>query len=106
MKLVPKNWFLTSYTNNVWTPIVSESQLIIVASVVICNTSSSSINVGVRLGDGVDKLATIIPNKTILAGESFTLDLRSVNVMIGQTIDISANATGGEFLVSGVIEVP
>ena len=106
MKLVPKNWFLTSYVTDEWTPVVSESELVIVATLVLCNTSSDTVTVGVRLGDSVDKLATIIPNKSILAGESFALDLRSVNVMVGQTLDIIVDQSGAEFLVSGVIEEP
>ncbi len=106
MKLVPKNWFLTSYVNDTWTPVVSESERVIVATLVLCNTALSAVTVGVRLGNGVDKLATIIPNKSIPSGESFTLDLRSVNIMVGQTIDIRVDGPGAEFLMSGVIEEP
>ncbi len=107
MKLTPKNWPLTTYTDATWTPIVIEAEPAIIASMVMANTSAGPVTVGVRLGDGgTNKVCTIVPAKTIAAGESFTLDLRSINVMIGQSIDVQADVVGAEFLASGVVKEP
>lgn len=103
MKLAPKNWYLTSYVNNTWTSVISETEPVIIASMVMANTSGSSVTVRVRLGDLSGNLVTIIPGKELLGGESFTIDLRSVNILPGQSLEVSATAAGAEILLSGVI---
>lgn len=101
MKLTPKNWYMTSYTNGTWVPIVAEATTVIVSSLIMTNVSTSPVTVSVRLGNSSGKLATIIPSKTIEANGSSALDLRSFNVMAGQTIDVNVTAAGAEFLISG-----
>ena len=104
MILTPKNWHLIEYTPGSWTSLVAELQTVIVSSMIMSNVSTTTANISVRVGNGTNKLATIIPLKPVAPNSSFTLDLRSFNLMPGQTVDVLVDVAGAEFLVSGAID--
>lgn len=102
MALSRKNWTLNSYTNDQWTDFVVEECTI--ASMVICNTSEDEAHVSMRLADASNNsLATIMSNKPVTANEAITVDIRSLNVIVGQKLQVQANVAGVEITASGVI---
>lgn len=106
MKLTPKNWTLNTYTNETWTDLVTEPEPAVIATLVLVNSGAAPVAVGVRLSDGVDGIATIVPAKTLAVGDSYILDMRSINVLGGQSLQVKADVAGAEFLASGVVKVP
>lgn len=96
----PENWPLTSYTNDTWTPVVTG--LAVVASIVIANTDAGGpITVAVRVGTTI-----LVPDTAIDPGTTHTVDVRSVNVKAGQTLDLRASLPGINVLASGAVESP
>lgn len=101
MTVAIKNWPLSAYTNNTWTDLVAEAAT--VASLIMSNTSGTDAVVQIRLADTTpDNLAAILPPYTVAAGESEILDLRSINVLATQKLQIQVDIGGVEFLGSGV----
>lgn len=101
MALTPKNWAISSYTDDEWTDLVDEPAT--VATVTICNTSASDVTVQMRLEDNDSSVATILPPQVLAENESQTLDLRSINVTGTQALQVQADTAGAEFLASGVV---
>ena len=96
--MTPKNWKLTSYTDNTWTIVVNE--VAIIAAIVIANTDvGAARSVSLRLSGG----AVILPTASIPAGASYTLDVRSLNIISGESLQARASATGINILASGAI---
>lgn len=101
MAYTTKNWTLNSYTVDTWTDLVGEAATI--AALTIANTAGGDAVVEMRLEDGGSSLATIIPTSTLGSSESYTLDLRSLNITGTQKLQIRVDVTGVEFIASGVI---
>lgn len=98
MLTTTKNWKLTSYTNSTWTNVVNEVATL--AAVVIANTDLvNPITVGLRLSGG----AVILPSTSIPAGATYSLDLRSLNVITGESLQMEASAAGINVIASGAI---
>ena len=96
--MTPKNWKLTSYTDNTWTDVVNE--VAIIAAIVIANTDvGAARSVSLRLSGGL----VILPTTSIPAGASYTLDVRSLNIISGESLQARASATGINILASGAI---
>lgn len=100
MATTTKNWALTSYTNNTWVDVVNENSTL--AAIMIANTAGGQVTIQLRIAQSGSKLVTIIPQKVMQSNESFTLDLRSLNLTTNQSLQINASATGVEILASGV----
>lgn len=94
----PKNWTLVSYTNSVWTNLVSEAS--VVATVMVTNPSGVDINCSIRL---LTSGAVLLPTASIKAGESITLEIRSLSIPAGDGIQINASAAGLNFIASGAV---
>jgi len=93
-----ENWKVTSYTNDTLTTLVTGAPSV-VASLVACNTNAaSSVVISVEVNG-----ASIISNYTLTAYSSITLDLRSVVVKTGQTMQVKASAAGVHFTASGSV---
>jgi len=101
MALTRKNWTLNTYTNSTWTDLVAEESTI--ATLTFANTTASAVNVLVRLEDSGTGLATILPTFSLEGNAANVIDVRSINVTGTQKIQVQADATGIEFLASGVI---
>lgn len=101
MLYTTKNWSLNSYTNATWTDVVAEAATI--ATITIANTTASPVEVQLRVEDGGSSLATILPPYSIGANDSYTLDVRSLNITGTQALQFQADAAGAEIFVSGVI---
>ncbi len=98
MLTTAKNWKLTSYTNDTWTALVNE--VATVATVILANTTSStSITVMVRLSGG----AVLLPPVVLTAGQVFTFDVRSLNIITGESLQVNCNAAGMNFVASGAV---
>lgn len=94
------NWPLTSYTNNAWTPVVTG--LAVVASIIVANTDAvNPITVALRIGTAI-----LVPDTVIAAGTTQAVDVRSLVVKTGQTLDLRASAPGINALASGAAESP
>ena len=100
MAYLPKNWTKNTYTNDVWFDLVTAKS--IVNSIVFCNKGISGNEVSVRLYDGANELALIADAFGIGTSESFTLDLRSLVVGSGQTLQCKASGDDMQFVASGV----
>ena len=93
-----KNWKLTTYTNATWTNIVNEVATL--ATVIIANTDAGAArNVSIRLSGGL----VIVPTTSIAAGAVFTLDVRSLNIVTGESLQANISAAGVNILASGAI---
>jgi len=101
MALSKKNWTLNSYTNDTWTDLVDEEAII--STIIVNNTSASSIVLQMRLEDSASGLADIQTNRSLTGEESYVLDVRSLAITGTQALQIQADASGLEFLVSGVV---
>lgn len=102
MALTRKNWTLNSYTNATWTNVVAEAA--VVACITIANTAGTATSVQLQLDNGSGtSLATILPAYSIAAGESYTVDVRSLNVTGSQRLQFQANQAGAEVLASGAV---
>jgi len=106
MALERKNWTLNTYANAAWSDLVSEEAIL--ATILIANTDLvNPVVVGIQIADGTDaSLAVIVPGKTLAAGESVTIDIRSINLITGQKLQVQADAAGANFLASGVVSAP
>lgn len=98
----PKNWTLSTYTNDTWTDLVAEPA--VVANLSVANTTAGAVTVEIRLEDAGSKLAMIIPANSIAAYDAFLVDLRAVAVTGTQAIQVKATAAGMDFLASGAVE--
>ena len=101
MALTTKNWPLNSYTNATWTDLVAEPAT--VAAITIVNTGGGDVIVQLRLEDSAVSQAVILTPSTIGSNESYTLDVRSINVTGTQKIQFQADVAGAEVLASGVV---
>lgn len=101
MAFTTKNWTLNNYANATWTDLVAEPAT--VAAITIVNTGGGDVIVQLRLEDSTVSQAVILPPSTIGASESYTLDVRSINVTGAQKIQVQADVAGAEFLASGVV---
>lgn len=101
MALTPKNWSLSSYTDDTWTEVVGETA--VVATVLLTNTTGAAITVELRLAAGASELSRIVPATSIEANTSKVLDVRSLNLTSGQSLELKASATGIHALASGVV---
>lgn len=97
-EMTPKNWKLTAYTNNTWTDVVGEAAIL--ASILVANTDpANAINVQLRLSGG----AVILPASSVPASSSYALDLRSLNIGSGETLQLQASAAGINAIASGAV---
>ncbi|AUR99035.1 hypothetical protein NVP1261O_31 [Vibrio phage 1.261.O._10N.286.51.A7] len=101
MYLTPTNWHVSAYTTDEWTDIIIDKAM--VATFILSNTTGTPLNVSVQLTDHLGvKLATICPLMTIEHSE--VIDVRSLNVLVGQKVQVKADTQGAEFLISGLVE--
>lgn len=100
MAFTTKNWTLNSYTNATWTDLVAEPAT--VAAITI-SAPGGSTSVQLRLEDSGVSQAVILPPSLIGMNESYTLDVRSLNVTGTQKIQFQADVAGAEVLASGVV---
>lgn len=100
--LIPKNWLVSTYTDATWTNLVSEPATL--ATLVLTNTTDTDVVVEIQLVDDVDtKLSTILPTFTLSGYGAEMIDVRSINVLHNQKIQVKADVAGAEFTASGVI---
>lgn len=92
----PKNWTLITYDVDTWTDLVNE--LSVISTVLITNPSVGPANVSLRLKSST---AIILPNVELAAGESITLEARSLSIPTGDGLQIFASAIGLNFIASG-----
>ena len=97
----PANWTEKTYSTNAWFDLVPEE--CIVNSLVICSTQMVA-EVSVRLYSSTlsSVLCSIVVDFEIGAGDSFSLDLRSLVVGKGQRIQCKASEDDVQFVASGV----
>jgi len=101
MALTPKNWTVSSYTNSTWTALVAEPAQL--AAITIANTGALA-TVEIQLDDGAGvELARVLPASDIDTNESYTLDLRSLNVTGTQRLRVQVSVAGVHFVASGVV---
>ena len=100
MAYLPKNWTKNTYTNDVWFDLVTAKS--IVNSIVFCNKGTVANEVSVRLYDGANELALIVDAFVMADADSFALDLRSLVVGSGQTLQCKASGDDMQFVASGV----
>lgn len=94
----PENWKITGYTNDTWTTLVTGTPSV-VAALTICNTNAATpVDISVQV-DG----CTIVANAAVAAYSTQTLDLRSLVVKSGQTLQVMASAAGVHIHASGAI---
>lgn len=100
--MTPKNWPVGTYTDATWTTVVNE--LAILSSISISNNDPAvDIEVELRLVDTTAGNITILPPSVIGYNESYTVDLRSIAVTAGQTVEVKCAVQGINVLVSGVV---
>ena len=99
MALTAKNWTVNSYTNDTWTDLVAE--VATVAAIIVSSTVTTTISI--RLEDGGTELAVIAPTSDVDSNGSYTLDVRSLNITAGQSLQVKAAAAGVNFTASGVV---
>ena len=99
MALVTDNWTLNSYTNSTWTDLVAEPAIL--STLIVTNTSGSSVVFSVRVEDSGTPLATIISNSTLTSNEASVIDTRSLVLTGTQKLQIFVDAAGAEFYTSG-----
>jgi hypothetical protein len=105
MALSTTVYTLNTYTPATYTELVPSADVFVTASLVLANTAGTDATVTVRLAQGGTESAIILPPFLIVAGESHTLALRSLNVPDGYTLDISVDIVGVHATASGVIDV-
>lgn len=97
MAITTRNWTLTAYTVNTWTNLVSG--LATIASLNIANNDLvNSIDVSVRLSGG----CVLLPPTTIEPGGSYVADIKSINVMANEQVQVQASAAGIHVCASGI----
>lgn len=97
MAITTRNWTLVTYTVTTWTNLVSG--LATVASLNIANTDLvNAIDVSIRLSGG----CVLQPPVSIEPGGSYVADIRSLNVMAGEQVQVMASAVGLNVLASGI----
>lgn len=101
--LTGANWTLKSYTNSVWTTLVTGPAT--VASVIFANTAAAAVNVEMRLFDTSASpqaaLSTLLPTAAIAASDGAVYDARVITVEAGQALQVRADAAGVEFTGCG-----
>lgn len=98
MLTTAKNWKLTAYTNDTWTDVVNE--VATVAAVIVSNTDlSNPVTCSLRLSGG----AVLVPTVSLAAGATYTLDVRSLNVAAGESLQLRAGAAGINVIASGAV---
>lgn len=106
MALVTQNWTLNSYTAATWTDLINDNGVNTVATLAIANPTAGALIVQVRLTDDTPtSLVEFVPPLTVALDTSEVLDLRSINVLTAQRIQIKVDAVGAEFLASGVVNI-
>lgn len=101
MALTTKNWTLNSYTVTTWTSVVSEPATL--TTIIIANNSASVVSVSIRIEDTSVSKSIILPLTGVNPLDSYTIDMRSLNITGTQTLQIYCTAAGAEFTVSGAV---
>lgn len=95
---------LNSYTVDTFTDLVVSNVNFTLASFLAVNTSGSTATVDVAVTDASDTLlATIVSGKDVLADESFSLNIKSLNLPTSYKLRVKANIAGVDFLASGIV---
>lgn len=94
-------------SSNADVSLVPSSPDFIMSSLVVANTNEGAATVMVKLADGNGtELAQVVPGEIIPAGESRTLDLRSLNVPASSyQLMVNTSVTGVHFIASGGVKV-
>lgn len=92
----PKSWSLTTYTNNTYTDLVAEESVL--TTILISNTTAGAITVAARISLNN---AVILPPTSLAANDSKVLDVRSLSLASGQSLQVQASAAGVNFIASG-----
>ena len=100
MSYTPKNWTKNTYTNGTWFDLVAEKS--IVNTVIFCNKALSNRGVSIRIFDGTNEVATLLKDFALGSNESFTLDLKSLPITAGQSLQCKVDADDVDFLAGGV----
>lgn len=95
-----KNWVCTDYTAATYKALVNTPGKI--KTIIIANPTGADIVAAVQLATtaGVAR-ATLVPSKTILAGDSLTLDMLEMSVGRNDAIMVKGASTGLHFTASG-----
>lgn len=102
MLTTAKSWALATYTDNTWTNVVAEVATL--AAVLLANTTASTaLIVELRVEASGSTVAQILPPVLLDAGAAQVLDVRSLNIVTGQALQVRASAAGIHVLVSGAI---
>lgn len=97
MAITTRNWALTTYNNAVWVDLVTG--LATVASLNVANNDLvNPIDVSLRLSGG----CVLLPPTTIEPGGSYCVDIKSINVMAGERLQVLCTAAGINVLASGI----
>lgn len=95
---------LNAYTVDTDTDLVPAAPNFTMASLLVVNTTGSVANVSVTLTDETDTaLAVLMPGHSFSAGETKTLDIRSLNAPVDHKIMVQADIAGVNFVASGVV---
>lgn len=98
MLTTAKNWKLIAYVNDTWTGVVNE--VATVAAILIVNTDlTNPVSASLRLSGG----AVILPMTRLAAGSSFSIDIRSLNITTGESLQLIASAAGVNVVASGAV---
>lgn len=103
MALTKKNWVKSSYTDGAWEPLVAESATL---ATLLVNAVGADVTGSIRLYDtvGAVELAQLATDRTFLADDGpAVLDIRSLNVVSGQELQIKFDVAGGHVVASGVV---
>lgn len=102
MALQTKNWAVNSYTNATWTDLVAEPATI---ATLVVSSGATLVKIQVRVSDGGVGVFTLIPMSDVALNETYTLDIRSLNLTGTQKLQFQVDVAGAEFFASGVVEV-
>lgn len=95
-----RNWALTSYTVDTWTNVLAEPATL--GAIIIANLSAGDAIVQLRLEDGGAHVSQPLPPTVVASNDSFTLDVRSLNIVGTQALQFRADVAGAEVTASGV----
>ncbi|AUR83370.1 regulator of chromosome condensation 1/beta-lactamase-inhibitor protein II [Vibrio phage 1.139.A._10N.261.48.C6] len=107
--LTIKNWLLPagSYNDAELTTLIEDINGVTIAALVVTNTSANAGTFSIAIADFYlgQTAIDIVVDKALGAGEQYTLDMRSLNLLGGQLLKVSsATAADIGFLASGVID--
>lgn len=102
MAIQTKNWYVNSYTDATWTDLVAEPATI---ATLVVSGSVALTKIQVRVSDGGVGVFSLIPMSDVALNETYTLDVRSLNLTGTQKLQVQVDVAGAEFFASGVVEV-